>query len=96
MTSRRRHPADDGSPRRPPSRAPLLLALALSALTRLWLWIAAGILLMNRLIDKGPDALLTKDPPEQPSKRTLKATQDDASVLFGDGHPGDDKIQPAN
>ena len=57
---------------------------------------AAGILLMNRLIDKGPDALLAKDPPEQPSKRTLKATQEDASILFGDGHPGDDKIQPAN
>ena len=55
----------------------------------------AGILLINRLIDKGPTEGESKDPPEQPSKRTLKATQDEASALFGDGHPGDDKIQPA-
>lgn len=55
----------------------------------------AGILLINRLIDKGPPEGAAKDPPEQPSKRTLKATQEEASALFGDGRPGDDKIQPA-
>jgi cytochrome d ubiquinol oxidase subunit I len=54
----------------------------------------AGILLINRLIDKGPDEIGDKDAPEQPSKRTLKAAQGQASDLFGDGHPGDDKIQP--
>jgi cytochrome d ubiquinol oxidase subunit I len=56
----------------------------------------AGILLINRLIDKGPDEIGHEDPPEQPSKRTLKAAQAPASAIFGDGHPGDDKIQPAN
>jgi cytochrome d ubiquinol oxidase subunit I len=56
---------------------------------------AAGILLINRLIDKGPDETTTKDPPEQPSKRPLKAAQEEASALFGDGRPGDDRIQPA-
>jgi cytochrome d ubiquinol oxidase subunit I len=55
----------------------------------------AGILLINRLIDKGPDEISPEDPPEQPSKRTLKAAQGPASQLFGDGKPGDDKIQPA-
>lgn len=57
---------------------------------------AAGIALINRLIDKGPDEISTEDPPEQPSKRPLKAAQAPASAIFGDGHPGDDKIQPAN
>ena len=56
----------------------------------------AGILLINRLIDKGPDEISDEDPPEQPSKRPLKAAQAPASAIFGDGHPGDDKIQPAN
>lgn len=55
----------------------------------------AGILLINRLIDKGPDEISGEDPPEQPSKRTLKAAQGEAAAIFGDGHPGDDKIQPA-
>jgi cytochrome d ubiquinol oxidase subunit I len=55
----------------------------------------AGILLINRLIDKGPDEISDKDAPEQPSSRPLKAAQAPASELFGDGHPGDDKIQPA-
>ena len=55
----------------------------------------AGILLINRLIAKGPDEISPEDPPEQPSKRTLKAAQGPASHLFGDGKPGDDKIQPA-
>lgn len=55
----------------------------------------AGILLINRLIDKGPDEITGKDPPEQPSSRPLKAAQAPASDLFGDGRPGDDKIQPA-
>ncbi|CAD5298389.1 Cytochrome d ubiquinol oxidase subunit I [Bosea sp. 62] len=57
---------------------------------------AAGIALINRLIDKGPDEISPEDPPEQPSKRPLKAAQAPASAIFGDGHPGDDKIQPAN
>lgn len=57
---------------------------------------AAGIALINRLIDKGPDEISLEDPPEQPSKRPLKAAQAPASAIFGDGHPGDDKIQPAN
>ena len=57
---------------------------------------AAGIALINRLIDKGPDEISHEDPPEQPSKRPLKAAQAPASAIFGDGHPGDDKIQPAN
>ncbi|MCP4563225.1 MAG: cytochrome ubiquinol oxidase subunit I [Bosea sp.] len=57
---------------------------------------AAGIALINRLIDKGPDEISAEDPPEQPSKRPLKAAQAPASAIFGDGHPGDDKIQPAN
>ncbi|MCV9939656.1 cytochrome ubiquinol oxidase subunit I [Boseaceae bacterium BT-24-1] len=56
----------------------------------------AGILLINRLIDKGPDEISQEDPPEQPSKRPLKAAQVPASAIFGDGHPGDDKIQPAS
>ncbi|WP_306227237.1 cytochrome ubiquinol oxidase subunit I [Bosea beijingensis] len=56
----------------------------------------AGVLLINRLIDKGPDEISHEDPPEQPSKRTLKAAQAPAAAIFGDGHPGDDKIQPAN
>ena len=55
----------------------------------------AGILLINRLIEKGPDEISHEDPPEQPSKRPLKAAQAPASEIFGDGHPGDDKIQPA-
>ena len=55
----------------------------------------AGILLINRLIAKGPDEISPEDPPEQPSKRTLKAAQGPASHLFGDGKPGDDKIQPS-
>jgi cytochrome d ubiquinol oxidase subunit I len=54
----------------------------------------AGILLINRLIDKGPDEIGGEDAPEQPSKRTLKAAQGPASALFGDGRPGDDRIQP--
>ena len=49
-----------------------------------------------RLIDKGPDEISHEDPPEQPSKRPLKAAQAPASAIFGDGHPGDDKIQPAS
>ncbi|SFB95631.1 cytochrome d ubiquinol oxidase subunit I [Bosea sp. CRIB-10] len=57
---------------------------------------AAGIALINRLIDKGPDEISHEDPPEQPSKRPLKAAQAPASAIFGDGHPGDDKIQPAS
>ncbi|WID95619.1 cytochrome ubiquinol oxidase subunit I [Bosea vestrisii] len=56
----------------------------------------AGILLINRLIAKGPDEISHEDPPEQPSKRPLKAAQAPASAIFGDGHPGDDKIQPAS
>lgn len=56
----------------------------------------AGILLINRLIGKGPDEISHEDPPEQPSKRPLKAAQAPASELFGDGRPGDDKIQPAS
>ena len=56
----------------------------------------AGIALINRLIDKGPDEISGEEPPEQPSKRPLKAAQGPASTLFGDGHPGDDKIQPAS
>jgi cytochrome d ubiquinol oxidase subunit I len=56
----------------------------------------AGIALINRLIDKGPDEISGEEPPEQPSKRPLKAAQGPASALFGDGHPGDDKIQPAS
>ena len=51
---------------------------------------------VNRLIDKGPDEISHEDPPEQPSKRPLKAAQAPASAIFGDGHPGDDKIQPAS
>ncbi|MDP3258490.1 cytochrome ubiquinol oxidase subunit I [Bosea sp. (in: a-proteobacteria)] len=57
---------------------------------------SAGVLLINRLIDKGPDAITLQDPPEQPSQRPLKAAQAPASDLFGDGNPGDDRIQPAN
>lgn len=57
---------------------------------------AAGIALINRLIDKGPDEISHEDPPEQPSKRPLKAAQAPAAAIFGDGHPGDDKIQPAS
>lgn len=57
---------------------------------------AAGIALINRLLDKGPDEISHEDPPEQPSKRPLKAAQAPASAIFGDGHPGDDKIQPAS
>ncbi len=57
---------------------------------------SAGVLLINRLIDKGPDAITTQDPPEQPSQRPLKAAQAPASDLFGDGRPGDDRIQPAS
>jgi len=56
----------------------------------------AGILLINRLIGKGPDEISHEDPPEQPSKRPLKAAQAPASELFGDGRPSDDKIQPAS
>ena len=33
--------------------------------------------------------------PEQPSQRPLKAAQGEAAAIFGDGKPGDDKIQPA-
>ncbi len=57
---------------------------------------SAGVLLINRLIDKGPDAITLQDPPEQPSQRPLKAAQAPASDLFGDGNPGDDRIQPAS
>ncbi|HEV2509298.1 cytochrome ubiquinol oxidase subunit I [Bosea sp. (in: a-proteobacteria)] len=57
---------------------------------------AAGITLINRLVAKGPDEISHEDPPEQPSKRPLKAVQAPASAIFGDGHPGDDKIQPAS
>ena len=57
---------------------------------------AAGIALINRLIDKVPDEISHEDPSEQPSKRTLKAAQAPAAAIFGDGHPGDDKILPAN
>jgi cytochrome d ubiquinol oxidase subunit I len=56
----------------------------------------AGILLINRLVAKGPDEITAQDPPEQAYQRPLKAAQAPASELFGDGHPGDDKIQPAN
>ena len=55
----------------------------------------AGILLINRLIDKGPDEISGDDAPEQPSQRPLKAAQGEAAAIFGDGKPGDDKIQPA-
>lgn len=55
----------------------------------------AGILLINRLIDKGPDEISGEDAPEQPSQRPLKAAQGEAAAIFGDGKPGDDKIQPA-
>ena len=37
--------------------------------------------LINRLIDKGPDAITTQDPPEQPSQRPLKAIQGGLAVL---------------
>ncbi|WP_376988585.1 cytochrome ubiquinol oxidase subunit I [Bosea sp. R86505] len=57
---------------------------------------SAGVVLINRLIDKGPDAITLQDPPEQPSQRPLKAAQAPASDLFGDGNPGDDRIQPAS
>ncbi len=57
---------------------------------------SAGVLLINRLIEKGPDAITLQDPPEQPSQRPLKAAQAPASDLFGDGNPGDDRIQPAS
>lgn len=56
----------------------------------------AGIALINRLIAIGPDEISSEDPPEQPSQRTLKAAQAPAADIFGDGRPGDDKIQPAS
>ncbi|WP_186420971.1 cytochrome ubiquinol oxidase subunit I [Bosea sp. CS1GBMeth4] len=57
---------------------------------------AAGIVLINRLVEKGPDEISPEEPPEQPSQRPLKAAQAPAAAIFGDGRPGDDKIQPAS
>lgn len=57
---------------------------------------AAGIVLINRLVEKGPDEISPEEPPEQPYRRTLKAAQAPAAAIFGDGRPGDDKIQPAS
>lgn len=42
-----------------------------------------GILLINRLIDKGLDEISGEDAPEQPSKRPLKAAQGEAAAIFG-------------